>query len=499
MLSHHEILGLLSTGRIKIISTISHLPFKAQDQVEDDSIILRLGKIDLSKGDNKSSISLAPDDVRREGLIPLGAHEIMLASTMEAITFPDDVGGVAVHIIRPEIQEFVKIIPYEEFIIPGFTGTIPLQIINLTERIICLKSFDRICKLTLFKTAQTVTREKNGPDESYIVQGVDDSHFDFGILANSQSAAEAYQKWDEKRRIVQRQHSKKQLLRGKKNISELEKFIIQSYSKHSAKTQISSEYFKISWIFNVIRERLPTSEEKIKLLDVSYSKATWLKHFVSFIGKQVSQVGYYGVERGFEDKNHVNRNALRQKFTGYKCVVAEPHQLKGIPSKYDIVWMSNCIYKLEPDSLYHVFSGMNYLLQERTGKIVITDLKEIPDEEHRAKNIWWSPEEVMEMLIAAGFLPNVVNPKQSNLFQITVPHSKAVKEEPMLKTIRKILIEKRTFMEKFSQNLEANWKESTPFRIERAKCDQLNSRIAWVIISINDRLKELGAKSDAII
>lgn len=170
LLPDHALLDAVKTGRLGIT------PFDP-NLVQPSSIDLRLDSTLLAWTDTVGVVDPAvPQDLWRVRHVPdghtypLAPGEMLLASTLEHVTLPDDLAarvegksslarlGLAAHITAG-------------FIDPGFTGHITLELVNHAPRPVLLHPGMRIGQLCVIPMAAPVARPYGGAGVGSHYQG----------------------------------------------------------------------------------------------------------------------------------------------------------------------------------------------------------------------------------------------------------------------------------------------------------------------------------------
>lgn len=150
-----DIRKLIRERQIVIQSIEPTMPFDPSSQIGPGSIDLRLNntirkykaevkEIDLSLAVDTELIEVPPD-----AEILIHPNEIVLATTLEIVILPANMGGLITG--RSSVARLGLLVQVsQDFIQPGHSQLVPLQLVNVTDRLIKIKPFLPICQLALF-------------------------------------------------------------------------------------------------------------------------------------------------------------------------------------------------------------------------------------------------------------------------------------------------------------------------------------------------------------
>jgi len=155
-----DLAKLIEKRHIIIESIDPAFPFDPESQIGPGSIDLHLSNrfrkykknvslIDLStKGDTESfELDVGQDLVIKPG-------ELLLATSLEIVILPPNIAGLVTG--RSSIARLGLLVQCsQDYIQPGHAHLVPLQLINVTDRPICIAPYLLICQIALFCTTSS--------------------------------------------------------------------------------------------------------------------------------------------------------------------------------------------------------------------------------------------------------------------------------------------------------------------------------------------------------
>lgn len=156
ILSDYTIRELIETGRLSIEPM-------CDKSIQPASIDLRIGDHFIFPRSNDGILSLK-DKIEYDELtspeIGLPAHCFALATTMEYIKLPNDIGAIIQG--RSSIGRAGLFIENAGWVDPGFEGELTLELYNANNVHMMIQAGTRVCQLILFRVDGVPTNVYNG-------------------------------------------------------------------------------------------------------------------------------------------------------------------------------------------------------------------------------------------------------------------------------------------------------------------------------------------------
>ena len=149
---------LIQDRQLFIQSIDPERPFDSSTQIGPGSIDLRLSNnirkykrkvniIDLALAGDTEPVEIPPN-----GEIIIQPNEIILATTMEIVILPSNIAGLITG--RSSIARLGLLVHVsQEYMQPGHSQLVPLQLVNVIDRPIRIQPFLPICQVALFYTS----------------------------------------------------------------------------------------------------------------------------------------------------------------------------------------------------------------------------------------------------------------------------------------------------------------------------------------------------------
>jgi dCTP deaminase len=160
LLSDRDILERIGRGEVMFDP-----PLVTETQIQAASVDLRLGNL-FRRFNHRDGIADPLDprtfdrlttlvEIGAGDTIPVSPGELILGTTLEKVTLPDDLAG---HLYgRSSLIRMGISVPFTAgFIDPGFSGHITLEISNLGKVPVLLHPYMRICQLTFVRLTSPV-------------------------------------------------------------------------------------------------------------------------------------------------------------------------------------------------------------------------------------------------------------------------------------------------------------------------------------------------------
>jgi len=501
---HDDIIDLIESGRVKFYPTSEAFPFSFEDQIGPGSIDLRLGfsflrfkeniSFDLNTSDDTISF-----DLKSEDNLILKPNEIILANTLESVFLPSDIGAIITG--RSSLSRIgLQINISQDFVQPGYANPIPLQLVNLhSDKTITLPVNIRICQLILFDASSKTSKPYSVDIYSkYGKEGVKPEPSKLGIEYGKNTEADFLEddvsvgaqilikQWRDQLEAESRDTSGKKY---KNSESEIGKFISDFIASPNISRSTNRTSFREDSIYTELRNLFSGGAERVRVLDVCCGYSSWIDH-IDTIQENASKIEFVGVDMNDECIKYLESNSNKLKFLSFNCFVRKATDLKGLVNdgKFNLICFTNSLHEIDPSLYYNILSSMNSVVNEKDGKIIITDMEKLPENESESIAINWSKDEIKKILESGGFQPEITqHRKEVNVFQAVIKYTKSTNEEKMLKTIKQLLINKRKTTIHFIENLEANPIITNSYKKQWLKGIALIARISISIKRINEK------------
>ncbi|MGB4847129.1 MAG: dCTP deaminase [Saprospiraceae bacterium] len=504
---HDDIVDLIENERINFLSTVEGLPFIIDKQVGPGSVDLRLGlsfrkfktdfeKFDFNTSDDTELITLLPNEN-----ISIGPNEIVLANTLERVFLSSNIGAILTG--RSSFSRMGLLINIsQDFIQPGYVNTIPLQLVNLhKDKTIVIPATVAICQLILINASSNTSIPYSiDPNSKYAGESSETEPSKLGIelglnvnrdfkskTPTSIQGKYLIEKWNKK--LKAEASASKGQRTYKNDESEIGVFIKRFIGKPNISDYGGRTTLRDDSIYKAIEHFLSNGATSIRLLDVCCGTAGWISFLESSIGEKISKIEFVGVDGDDECIRKLNASQYKDKFSRFNSLVRKANDLEGLsgPNGFDIIIFSNSLHEIGPDEYSIIFESMNNQVNETKGKIIITDMEELPDKEIESIAINWTGEEVVDFLKSAGFTPSLTrHQKEVPVFQVTIGFTRNFNRNGMLIRLRELLIQKRLSNIELLEHMETVPEATTLYRIQWLKQICLIAQISKSIKRINE-------------
>lgn len=428
-----DLLELLAYEEIKIISADETLPFDPTVQVGPASIDLRLGlglrrykagmPIHLAASESTELVELKPDQE-----FEIKPNEFWLASTLETVMVPPHLAGFLTG--RSSVARLGLLVHCsQEFIQPGYADTLPLQLVNLTDRPITIRPYLRICQLILVRASsgsqvpyfsRVEAKYKDlttypEPSRIGIELGLEQSQL-LGKSHPDHRLEQEQEEWRDKvdklsvtgeslferiRKLEERNNGSSS---GDHEIIDFLKIFIGSPLVSDIAERSS---FREDVAMNLVKEAiLRDTPRRVNVLDACCGLGSWIKLAPSSLGKQALNLVYVGVDNSAESVRlleNVSRT-FSSHVASFKCYVRDLLDIDDLPGRpFDLIFLHNTLHELCPSIIGRMLAIFAKLLQPQRGILSIVDMEKLPPNEPEANAVTWSAAEIQQILSVAGF------------------------------------------------------------------------------------------------
>ncbi len=205
--------------------------------------------------------------------------------------------------------------------------------------------------------------------------------------------------------------------------------------------------FRDDVTINYISDWLTNNDRPIQMLDCGCRDARLAKAIMQ-AELNLSRIRYYGFDSSSDHVRSANAEKHNGYFDGYNELFIKLRDITDTAGyeigTFDLIILNNLFHEILVEDIPQMLLELNRLLIPSSGRMIFTDMEELPVEDCEYWPVLWSGSEHAKILQAGGFDPSLSSyPKRVRVYRVVNGPIANVNIAGVTNALLEILIEKK--------------------------------------------------------